>query len=160
MHKIIFFPEKKVFLHVSYLKFSDLLLETHLSFYLALLHCWATRAFMFSSIILLQFVIDHVFTDLTSISPGRERRRNSSAIFLTSEQFCFWQGKGPYCKYTLQFTVKYLYFLTHQSKHIFWVLKRTVSLRRFFWVPTTYVLVEKSEKNIFCNKCSYVLFPY
>ena len=35
------------------------------------------------------------------------------------------------------------YFLTHQFKHVFWVLKRTVSLRRFFWVPTTYVLVEK-----------------
>ena len=27
-----------------------------------------------------------------------------------------------------------------------WVLKRTVSSRRFFWVPTTYVLVEKKEK--------------
>ena len=25
---------------------------------------------------------------------------------------------------------------------MFWVLKRTVSLRQFFWVPTTYVLVE------------------
>ena len=28
----------------------------------------------------------------------------------------------------------------------FWVLKRTISLRWFFWVPTTYVLVEKEEK--------------
>ena len=35
------------------------------------------------------------------------------------------------------------YFLIHQFKHVFWVLKRTVSSRRFFWVPTTYVLVEK-----------------
>ena len=26
---------------------------------------------------------------------------------------------------------------------MFWMLKRTVSLRRFFWVPTTYVLVGK-----------------
>ena len=34
------------------------------------------------------------------------------------------------------------YFLIHPFKHMFWVLKRTVSLRRFFWVPTTYVLVE------------------
>ena len=25
------------------------------------------------------------------------------------------------------------------------MLKRTVSLRRFFWVPTTYVLVDKQE---------------
>ena len=24
------------------------------------------------------------------------------------------------------------YFLTHKFKHVFWVLKRTVSLRRFF----------------------------
>ena len=32
---------------------------------------------------------------------------------------------------------------------MFWVLKRTVSLRWFFWVPTTYVFVEKIEKNIF-----------
>ena len=30
---------------------------------------------------------------------------------------------------------------------MFWVLKRTVSLRRFFWVPTTYVLVEKQENK-------------
>ena len=35
------------------------------------------------------------------------------------------------------------YFLIHQFKHVFWVFKRTVSLRRFFWVPTTYVLIEK-----------------
>ena len=32
---------------------------------------------------------------------------------------------------------------------MFWVLKRTVSLRRFFRVPTTYVLVKKKQ-NIFC----------
>ena len=31
---------------------------------------------------------------------------------------------------------------------MFWVLKRTVSLRRFFWVPTIYVLIEKLEKKI------------
>ena len=35
------------------------------------------------------------------------------------------------------------YVFIHQFKHVFWVLKRTVSLRRFFRVPTTYVLVEK-----------------
>ena len=29
---------------------------------------------------------------------------------------------------------------------MFWVLKRTVSLRGFFWVPTTYVLVEENKK--------------
>ena len=36
-------------------------------------------------------------------------------------------------------------FLIHQFEHMFWVLKRTVSLRWFFWVPTIYVLVEKYE---------------
>ena len=33
---------------------------------------------------------------------------------------------------------------------MFWVLKRSVSLRRFFLVPTTYVLFEK-EGNIFVS---------
>ena len=35
------------------------------------------------------------------------------------------------------------FFLTHLFKYVFWVLKRTVSLRRFFWVPAAYVLDEK-----------------
>ena len=34
-----------------------------------------------------------------------------------------------------------------QSKYMFWVLKRTVSLRRFFWVPTTYVFVENKKSS-------------
>ena len=38
-------------------------------------------------------------------------------------------------------------FLTHQFKHVFWVLKRTVSLRRFFWVPTTYVWWRNKKNN-------------
>ena len=40
------------------------------------------------------------------------------------------------------------YFLIHQFKHVFWVLKRTVSLRRFFLVPTTYVWM-RNEENCF-----------
>ena len=41
-------------------------------------------------------------------------------------------------------SVNWHYFLVHQLlyKHVVWVLKRIVSLRRFFWVPTTYVLVK------------------
>ena len=39
--------------------------------------------------------------------------------------------------------ISIIYFLIPKFKHVFWVLKRTVLLRRFFWVPTTYVLVEK-----------------
>ena len=30
------------------------------------------------------------------------------------------------------------HFLYFSSKHILWVLKRTVSMRRFFWAPTTH----------------------
>ena len=30
-------------------------------------------------------------------------------------------------------------FLIYQPKHMFWVFKRTVSMRRFFWAPKTYV---------------------
>ena len=33
-------------------------------------------------------------------------------------------------------------FLPMTSYHMFWGLKRTVLLRRFYVVPTTYVLVE------------------
>ena len=40
-------------------------------------------------------------------------------------------------------------FLTHQYKNVFGVLKITVLLRQFFWVPTTYVLDEKIWKIIF-----------
>ena len=29
-------------------------------------------------------------------------------------------------------------FLISQPKHMLWVLKRTVSMRRFFWAPKTY----------------------
>ena len=30
-------------------------------------------------------------------------------------------------------------FLISQPKHMLWVLKRAVSMRRFFWAPKTYV---------------------
>ena len=30
-------------------------------------------------------------------------------------------------------------FLINQPKHMLWVLKRTISMRRFFWAPKTYV---------------------
>ena len=33
-------------------------------------------------------------------------------------------------------------FAYQSVKHLFWLLKRTVSLRGFYLVPTTYVLVE------------------
>ena len=40
------------------------------------------------------------------------------------------------------------YCLIHPFKHVFWVLKRTASLRRFFWAPTTYVLGWEIRKII------------
>ena len=30
-------------------------------------------------------------------------------------------------------------------KHLFWVLKRTYSLRQFFWVSAVYVLIDKEQ---------------
>ena len=31
------------------------------------------------------------------------------------------------------------FFLIYQPKHMLWVLKRTISMRRFFWAPKTHV---------------------
>ena len=39
-------------------------------------------------------------------------------------------------------------FLISQSKHMLWVLKRTVSMRRFFLAPKTYVQTD-GLKNIY-----------
>ena len=39
-------------------------------------------------------------------------------------------------------------FLISQPKHMLWELKRTVSLRRFFWAPKTYVKTDGLE-NIY-----------
>ena len=39
-------------------------------------------------------------------------------------------------------------FLISQPKHMLWVLKRTVSMRLFFWAPKTYVKTYRYE-NIY-----------
>ena len=36
-----------------------------------------------------------------------------------------------------------IFFIIHQFWYFFWVLKRTISSRCFFWAPTTYVLVKE-----------------
>ena len=36
-------------------------------------------------------------------------------------------------------------FLISQPKHMLWVLKRTVSMRQFFWAPKTYVQTDGLE---------------
>ena len=43
--------------------------------------------------------------------------------------------------------LKCVYFPTLQFKHVCWMLKRTVSLRRLFWVPTTYFLLRNKKNN-------------
>ena len=62
-------------------------------------------------------------------------------IFSPTLSMCFgcsgepsqWDGSFEY--------PQQMFFLTY-IKHVFWVLKGTVSSRLFFWVPTTYVLDE------------------
>ena len=39
------------------------------------------------------------------------------------------------------------HFLISQPKHMLWVLKRTVSIRRFFWAPKTYVTIILKRKR-------------
>ena len=34
------------------------------------------------------------------------------------------------------------FFFISEPKHMLWVLKRTVSMRRFFWAPKTYVKID------------------
>ena len=42
-------------------------------------------------------------------------------------------------------------FLISQPKHLLWVLKRTISIRWFFWAPKTYVLTDvQFNAKIFC----------
>ena len=54
----------------------------------------------------------------------------------------------PYLLYQYQ-AFKSVYqknvFLISQPKHMLWVLKRTVSMRRFFWAPKTYVQADVLE---------------
>ena len=48
-------------------------------------------------------------------------------------------------------------FLIFQPKHMLWVLKRTVSMRRFFWAPETYAKIHRLE-NI--NNFTLKFFVY
>ena len=49
-------------------------------------------------------------------------------------------------------------FLISQPKHMLWVLKRTVSMRRLFWAPKTYVQTDGLESiNNFTLKNSVYL---
>ena len=62
-------------------------------------------------------------------------------IFLTNIKHVFWVLKRTVSMRRFFWVPTTYVFLTY-IKHVFWVLERTVSLRRFFWVPTTYVLDE------------------
>ena len=43
-----------------------------------------------------------------------------------------------------------IFLYIHQFYHMFWVLKRTISMRRFFIVPTTHFGVEKQDFFLKC----------
>ena len=56
-------------------------------------------------------------------------------------------------------------FLISKPKHMLWVLKRTVSMRRFFWAPKTYVKADGKD-NIYnfivvtialATKCAFII---
>ena len=46
-------------------------------------------------------------------------------------------------------------FLISQPKHMLWVLKRTISMRRFFWAPKTYFQTDGLE-NIYNFRSKFV----
>ena len=59
-------------------------------------------------------------------------------------------------------TLNCIYFLTHLFKHVFWVVKRTISLRRFkregsFEYPQ-YMFWLRNKKNYF-QKCTLIWRP-
>ena len=60
------------------------------------------------------------------------------------------QNKQKQNAYNTRSLVKSAYqkndFLISQPKHTLWVVKRTVSLRQFFWAPKTYVQADGFEK--------------
>ena len=73
-----------------------------------------------------------------------------------------------FLRYALYLNNIFLYFITlyiikqknnliSQPKYMWRVLKRTVSMRRFFWAPTTCVLAEKQENNY---NFTLIKFPY
>ena len=82
---------------------------------------------------------------------SRELYQDSCKDYFTSHRSQLWCGiwlvrlfsmspeKQTFCAYICE------YFLMHQFKHVFCVLKRTISTRPFFWVPTTYVWVKKID---------------
>ena len=57
---------------------------------------------------------------------------------------CFWMDHRTLVKSGYPKTN----FLISQPKHMLWVLKRTVAMRRFFWAPKTYVKTDGQE-NIY-----------
>ena len=51
---------------------------------------------------------------------------------------------------------KTIFFISH-PKHMLWVLKRTVSMRRFFRAPKTHVFIDEYENNY---NFTLIKFPY
>ena len=49
------------------------------------------------------------------------------------------------------------FFIISHPKHMLRVIKRTVSIRRFFWAPKTHVLSEKVQKHLQFYSLKYFL---
>ena len=74
-------------------------------------------------------------TSLSKYSSGHLFAKNTGyCIFIVSIIMIIGPDMRTFTGKTIFFTV---------SLNMFWVFRRTVSMRRIFWVPTTYVLVEK-----------------
>ena len=63
------------------------------------------------------------------------------------------QYRSPLVKSVYQKNI----FLISQPKHMLWVLKSTISMRRFFWAPKIYVEIDGKE-NIY--NCTLKIFVY
>ena len=78
---------------------------------------------------------------------GAQKNHLIEMVLLSTHNICFgWEIRKLVFNeaWNMQIIIYRIgYFLTCQFQHLLWVLKRTISLRQFFWVPTTYVLVEK-----------------
>ena len=79
-----------------------------------------------------------------------QKKNNNNNKKKTIRKTCLYNFdplKHHFCIVKLGFTGVYIIFLISAQKHRLWVLVRTASLRRFYRVPTIYVL-SRNMKNI------------
>ena len=69
-----------------------------------------------------------------------QKNRLNEAVLLSTQNKCYNRWNRKYSQFYLQFLLfKWSYdkYLIHQFKYVFWVVKRTMSIRQLFWAPTT-----------------------